>query len=235
MTNNIKLDRVIPWGRCWDEYSRMFGLTSSDLKLAILDCAGGPASFNAEMTQQGNKVISCDPVYQFTATEIEERVRSTYQTVLDGVRATANDFLWVDIKSPEHLGEVRLKAMQEFLADFPLGMQQGRYINAELPFLPFQDGEFDLALCSHFLFTYSHLLSTEFHLAAIAEMYRVAREVRVFPVMQSFSSEVSDRLLPTLKELENRGFFVEIKEVSYEFQKGGNKMLRVSRKNPAIN
>ena len=60
----LKLDKVILWGRCLDEYIGMFSLTSSDLKLAILDCAGGPASFNAEMTRQGRKVISCDPVYQ---------------------------------------------------------------------------------------------------------------------------------------------------------------------------
>ncbi|MGL5064214.1 MAG: SAM-dependent methyltransferase, partial [Microcoleus sp.] len=79
---SFKLDRVVPWGRCLDEYIRMFSLTSSDLKLTILDCAGGPASFNVEMTQQGNKVISCDPVYQFTAAEISDRIRATYQTVL---------------------------------------------------------------------------------------------------------------------------------------------------------
>jgi hypothetical protein len=208
----------------------MFDLTSSDLKLAILDCAGGPASFNAEMTQQGNKVIACDPVYQFTAEEIGDRIRATYHTILDGVKATANDLVWRDIKSPEHLGEVRMKAMQEFLADFTAGKQQGRYINAELPVLPFPDCQFDLALCSHFLFTYSHLLSEEFHRDAIAQMCRVAREVRVFPLLQSFSTEVSDFLSPILQELESKGFFVEIKEVAYEFQKGGNKMLRVSRK-----
>jgi hypothetical protein len=228
---SFKLDRVIPWGRCLDEYIKMFALTATEFKLAILDCAGGPASFNAEMTQQGNKVISCDPVYQFTAAEIGDRIQATYQTVLDGVKATLDDFVWTDIKSPEHLGEVRMGAMQKFLADFPLGIQERRYINAELPFLPFPDSQFDLVLCSHFLFTYSHLLSEEFHLNSILEMSRVAREVRIFPLLQSFSSEVSDRLSPTVKELEARGFFVEIKEVAYEFQKGGNKMLKISRKN----
>ena len=63
---SLKLDRVIPWGRCLDEYIGMFSLTSSDLKLAILDCAGGPASFNAEMNRQGQKVISCDRDYPCT-------------------------------------------------------------------------------------------------------------------------------------------------------------------------
>lgn len=229
----LKLDRVIPWGRCLDEYIGMFSLTSSDLKLAILDCAGGPASFNAEMTRQGKKVISCDPIYQFTAVEIGDRIQETYHTVIDTVKANVDGYLWTNFESPYQLGSVRMKAMQEFLEDFPSGLQQGRYMNAELPILPFENGQFDLALCSHFLFAYSHLLSEEFHLEAITEMCRVAKEVRVFPLLQSFSGEESEHLNPSVTELRKRSFHVEIQKVDYEFQKGGNKMLRVSKKSSA--
>ena len=229
----LKLEKVIPWGRCLDEYIGMFHLTSVDRKLAILDCAGGPASFNAEMTRQGNKVISCDPVYQFSAEEIARRIQETYQTVIDGVKANIDDFLWNNFESPHQLGEVRMKAMQEFLEDFPSGLQQGRYMTAELPILPFDNHQFDLALCSHFLFSYSHLLSEEFHLESLIEMCRVAKEVRVFPLLQSFSKQESELLNPVIAELKNRSFRVEIQEVSYEFQKGGNKMLRVSKKSSA--
>jgi ubiquinone/menaquinone biosynthesis C-methylase UbiE len=123
-----------------------------------------------------------------------------------------------------------MKAMQEFLEDFPSGLQQGRYMTAELPILPFENGQFDLALCSHFLFAYSHLLSEEFHRSAITEMCRVAKEVRVFPLLQSFSGEESHHLNPIVTELKKRSFCVEIQEAPYEFQKGGNKMLRVSKK-----
>jgi hypothetical protein len=126
-----------------------------------------------------------------------------------------------------------MKAMQEFLEDFPSGLQQGRYMNAELPVLPFENGQFDLALCSHFLFAYSHLLSEEFHLEAIIEMCRVANEVRVFPLLQGFSGEESEHLNPIVTELKKRSFRVEIQEAPYEFQKGGNKMLRVSKKSSA--
>ncbi|MEO6863393.1 MAG: class I SAM-dependent methyltransferase [Microcoleus sp.] len=227
---SLKLDKVIPWGRCLDEYIGMFSLTSSDLKRAILDCAAGPASFNAEMTRQGNKVISCDPVYQFTAVEIGDRIQETYQTVIDAVKANIDGYLWNSFESPYQLGEVRMAAMQEFLADFPSGLEQGRYMNAELPVLPFNNGQFDLALCSHFLFAYSHLLSEEFHVQAITEMCRVAKEVRVFPLLQSFSGEESDHLNPIITELKNRSFRVEVQEAPYEFQKGGNKMLRVRGK-----
>ena len=226
---SIKLETVIPWGRSLAEYIQMFNLTPNDLKLKILDCAGGPASFNAEMTQQGYPVISCDPVYQFSADEIAQRIQDTYQTVIEGVKATREDFIWKDIQSPEHLGEIRMTAMQKFLEDFPLGIEQKRYITAELPMLPFDDNSFDLVLCSHFLFTYSDLLSQDFHLASIQELCRVATEVRIFPLLNNFSREVSPLLPLVMQELAAQGYNLEIKQVPYEFQKGGNQLLRVWR------
>ena len=43
------------------------------------------------------------------------------------------------------------------------GRADGRYVEAELPTLPFADRSFDLALCSHLLFLYSVQLGEEFH------------------------------------------------------------------------
>jgi hypothetical protein len=43
----VMLDQVVPWGRSLSEYVRMFDLSPADLQSRILDCAGGPASFNA--------------------------------------------------------------------------------------------------------------------------------------------------------------------------------------------
>jgi hypothetical protein len=225
----LKLETVVPWGRSLDEYSRMFDLTPDELKLQILDCAGGPASFNAEMMQHGYNVISCDPIYQFSADEIAQRVQETYSTIVEGVKATREYFVWQDIQSPEHLGQIRLAAMQKFVEDLPLGIQQERYITGELPMLPFERDRFDLALCSHFLFTYSDLLSLEFHLASIEEMCRVAREVRIFPLLNNFSTDVSPLLPSVMQQLTQKGYELDIKQVSYEFQKGGNQLLRVWR------
>ncbi len=223
----FKLESVIPWGRSLEEYLRMFALTPDELHLKILDCAGGPASFNAEMTRQGYDVISCDPIYQFCADEIAQRIQEIYQTMIDGAKATRDYFVWQDIQSPEHLGQIRMAAMQQFLKDLPLGIQQGRYITAELPVLPFDTKQFDLAVCSHFLFTYSDLLSQDFHLASIQELCRVAVEVRIFPLLNNFSREVSPLLPLVMKELVAQGYNLEIKQVPYEFQKGGNQLLRV--------
>ncbi|YAF97023.1 MAG: SAM-dependent methyltransferase [Nodularia sp. CChRGM 3473] len=224
---SFNLENVIPWGRSMQEYIKMFNLTPEDLKLNILDCAGGPASFNAEMTRQGYKVTSCDPIYQFTADEIYTRIQDTYETVIQGVKANQKCYVWQDIQSPEMMGEIRMAAMRQFLADFPLGINQGRYVIDELPNLPFEINQFDLALCSHLLFTYSDQLSEEFHLASILEMCRVAKEVRIFPLLK-LSGELSPWLQPVITELQKRGYAVEIKQVPYEFQQNGNQILRVN-------
>ncbi|HLO49893.1 MAG TPA: SAM-dependent methyltransferase [Kamptonema sp.] len=222
----LKLETVIPWGRSLDEYIAMFHLTASDRHLAILDCAGGPASFNVEMTRQGNNVISCDPIYQFTADDIAKRIQECYQTVVNGTKANLNCYNWTDIESPEKLGEVRMTAMQQFLEDLPGGIEQHRYIIGELPSLPFTNRQFDLALCSHFLFTYADHLSAEFHLASILELCRVAQEVRIFPLLK-LSGETVPIIPLLLQELEARGYTALIAEVCYEFQKGGNQMLQI--------
>lgn len=229
MSSQFKLENIVPWGRSFTEYQAMFGLTSADLSGTILDCGGGPSSFNAEMTQRNHHVISCDPIYQFSASEIESRIQETYPVILQGLRDRRDRFVWQDIKNPEQLGEVRLAAMQQFLADFPTGKQQNRYQVAQLPQLPFEDAQFSLALCSHLLFTYSEQLSLDFHREAILEMLRVAKEVRVFPLVENFSGEISAYLQPLCQQIEAEGYKVTIKPVNYEFQKGGNQMLQLWR------
>lgn len=126
-----------------------------------------------------------------------------------------------------------MAAMREFQADLPRGLAQGRYRVAELPSLPFSDQKFDIALCSHFLFTYSHLLTVEFHFEAIRELCRVAREARVFPLVPNFQDARSSHVEVVIKMLCAEGYACEIRRVGYEFQKGGNEMLRASRLEPA--
>ena len=224
----LQLNNVIPWGRSLSEYIRMFDLTPDDLQQSILDCAGGPASFNIEMIQRGYQIISCDPIYQFSADDIYQRIQDPYTTVINGVKASSQDYVWDSIPSPETLGKIRMAAMEQFLADFTIGKQQGRYLTAELPKLPFNSGQFDLALCSHFLFTYSDHFSEDFHLQAILELCRIAQQVRIFPLLK-VSGEPSPFLQPIIQELETRGYITMIKTVNYEFQKNGNQMLQIQK------
>ncbi len=232
----MKLEDVVPWGRSKDEYTKMFGLTPRDLDANILDCAGGPSSFNAEMTREGYRVVSCDPVYRFSAGEISGRIEDVFGPIIDSVRANEKGFSWREMGSPEHLEEVRRSAMELFREDFPRGLSEGRYVEGGLPTLPFADGTFDLALCSHFLFTYSAQLSEEFHLASMLEMCRVAKETRVFALLASSvhavggEGKTSPHLEPVMYELKERGYEALVEKVPYEFQKGGDEMLRVRRR-----
>uniref|UniRef100_B8HPT1 SAM-dependent methyltransferase n=1 Tax=Cyanothece sp. (strain PCC 7425 / ATCC 29141) TaxID=395961 RepID=B8HPT1_CYAP4 len=223
----FQLENVVPWGRSLNDYQGMFNLTTTELGLNLLDCGGGPASFNAEMTAQGYRVTSCDPVYQFTAAQINNRIQATYQPIVDGVAAHPERFVWQHYQSPTQMAESRLAAMQQFLLDFPQGLQAGRYVVAELPHLPFAEAQFELALCSHLLFTYGNILSLEFHQQAVAELCRVARQVRIFPLVEQFSGQPSPHLPLVLQHLHQWGYETEIIAVAYEFQRGGNQMLQI--------
>jgi hypothetical protein len=225
----FQLDRVVPWGRSFDEYQRMFALTEDDLRRRILGCADGPASFNAELSRRGGDVISCDPLYRFEAREIEERIAATAEQVLSQTRQNADAFVWTGpIGSVEQLGDVRRAAMRAFLDDYDAGRAAGRYIDAELPRLPFGHSAFDLALCSHFLFLYSSQLGEAFHLDALHELSRVAADVRVYPLL-TLGGERSPFVDGCARALRDDGCVVSIEPVAYEFQRGATHMLRVVR------
>jgi hypothetical protein len=65
-----------------------------------------------------------------------------------------------------------------------------------------------------------------FHLAAIQELLRVAREVRIFPLL-TLDRKLSPHVEPIHRHLAGGGWKVEIAVVPYEFQRGGNRMLRI--------
>jgi SAM-dependent methyltransferase len=224
----MNLDEVIPWGRSFDEYRRMFALSEQDLTGRILGCGDGPASFNAEATAEGYSVISCDPIYDFSGEQIRQRVADCYDKVISEVRLHPDGFVWDYFTEPDHLGRARLAAMCHFLKDFERGKAEGRYVTASLPNLPFRDGQFDIALCSHLLFLYSDQLSFEFHLAAMKELLRVATEVRIFPLL-NLERKPSPHVEPVMAILADKGWTSERCRVPYEFQRGGNQMLRIER------
>lgn len=220
------LSSVVPWGRSLAEYAAMFSLSDADLAGRVLGCADGPASFQAEARERGAHVVSCDPLYRFSAAEIERRIGETYDTVMEQLRRNRDGFVWSRFASPEEVGEVRMRAMRRFLDDYPAGRAEGRYRDDALPALGFADGAFDLALCSHFLFLYSAQLDLDFHLAALRELARVAAEVRVYPLV-SLDGTPSPHLDPVRRELARLGLRADRVPVAYEFQRGATEMLVV--------
>jgi hypothetical protein len=225
----MQLQEVVPWGRSLDEYRRLFALSEADLKGRLLGCGDGPASFNAELAALGKtqRLVSVDPLYAFTGPEIACRVEQTYETIISNVKRNPERYVWTYFRDPDSLGAARLKAMNIFLNDYEAGRAEGRYLVGALPKLPFNDGEFDLCLCSHLLFLYSAQLPADFHLASMLEMLRVAQEVRVFPLLD-LDLQHSMHLDPVMAELRFANFDAEIVAVPYEFQKGGGQMLRVT-------
>src|SRR4051812_23442145 len=120
-------ETIVPWGRTFDEYRRMFALSVDDLKGRFLGCGDGPAAFNATLSRDGGRVVSCDPLYQFTVQQIRARIDVTYKNVIEQPRRDQHKFVWESIPSVDALGEIRMAAMTDFLADYEQGKAEGRY------------------------------------------------------------------------------------------------------------
>ena len=224
----IVYDDIKPWGRLLSEYVGMFALTEADLHKRILGCSDGPASFNAEMTAQGYNVISVDPLYALSAIQIEQRVQETWREILAQVRDNMEMFVWDTFKTPDALGEARLSAMRQFIADYETDNAEERYLEGSLPQLPFVDKQFELALCSNFLFLYDEHFTDEFHIEAVRELCRVAEEVRIFP-LHGLQNTLAKQVVPVEEALRADGWQVERVRVDYEFRHGSNRMLRLRR------
>ncbi|MDE0012452.1 MAG: class I SAM-dependent methyltransferase [Candidatus Poribacteria bacterium] len=217
---------IVPWGRSFDEYLDMFNLSEDDLARDIVGVGDGPASFNFRMNQRGTPIISVDPIYQFSEVELRQRIQETYDDVIAQARLNQDKFVWTKFSSVDELAKVRMQAMDEFCRDFESGKQQGRYINASLPNLPFPDGHFDLVLSAHLLFFYSANRDLAFHLDGIRELLRIGTEVRIFPIVD-VNSNPSPFLSPVIDELKKENIACSVKHVPYHFQKTGNEMLRL--------
>lgn len=224
----FSLDRVVPWGRSYEEYVRMFDLGPAELGGRILGCGDGPAAFQAELHRRGGRGVAVDPLYACSAAEIEQRIAEVRGEVMAQVRANLADFVWTTIASPEQLERRRLAAMAVFLADYEGGRRQGRYVAGVAQALPFAADAFDLALSSHFLLLYAEAVPLAQHRLAIAELLRVAPELRLFPLLE-LGGAPSRHLEPLLAELGAQGCGLEQRRVAYELQRGGDTMLRIVR------
>jgi len=224
----FQLKDIVPWGRSFEEYVAMFALSEDDLSKRILGCGDGPASFNCELSKRGGMVVSVDPLYAYDVDDISKRIEETFDDIMREARKNINEFVWRHIRSIDELGEVRMKAMRDFLSDYCQGKADGRYLPESIPSLSFPDNSFDLGVCSHLLFLYSDHLDLNFHIDSITELCRVCRETRIFPLLQ-FGAIPSPHVLPVSEHFRAQGYDVAQVPVPYEFQRGGNEMLRIIR------
>ena len=229
-SHRIQLDRVAFYGRTLDEYLRIFDLDLESWQgRTILDCPAGASSFVAEATMQGVRAVACDLLYGSDVMPLIDRGEADIQHVMERVAHVPLLFQWDFYSSLSALQDYRLTALRRFLGDYQRGFEEGRYINAKLPRLPFEDRHFDLVLSGHFLFTYSDRFDYPFHRAAVLELVRVsAQEVRIYPLQGPDAQpyQYMDKLLSDLRQM---GIGAEIRPVPFEFQRGSNRMLRVIR------
>ncbi len=216
--------------RSFEEYLAFFGLDPYALPRRILDVSAGASSFVAEASRRGVVALAVDPVYRdpdlLRGRALASRAAAHHTVTTDRAQFT---FDWYG--TPAAREAMRTQAMETFLTDHR--ERPERYVGAELPALPLANGSFELALCSHLLFTWADVLDEGWHLAALVELARVAREVRVFPlVMQG-----TDWLVPFLEPLRQRlaqefGITSKVMDVPYEFQRGAHQMLVLRRVSP---
>ena len=222
------LEEIVPWGRSSKEYVRMFSLTDADLEKKILGCGDGPASFNAAMRWQGKRVVSIDPLYQFSAEQIR---KSGGGSIPDNSRTTRCQPVFLHLDDNSLAARVGPYSHESDGTAFPrdLRARKGRRPDPSydrpsrrLPRRIRLGPVFPSAL--HIF----RQLSLDFHCRAVAEMCRVAREVRLFPLLDH-GGQPSPHVEPVCRLLKDDGFDVSIESVDYRFQRGGNQMMRVLR------
>lgn len=217
---------LLLWGHTLADYQQMFDLTDADLDKKIIDCGAGPASFNAEMHQLGKHVVSVDELYNLPYDMLQQSINKQFKQMQAGIAEHVDKFNWDRYKNLAELTAARQRGLDAFFTDFELGRQKGRYYPEELNKLSFADASFDIALSAHYLFTIKAELGMDYHLSAIREMARVAKEVRIFPLLDG-DGEITPLLGPILLALQEENYGVKIKEVPFTLHKNGNAMLHV--------
>jgi len=213
------MSNLVLWGHHIDEYQEMFDLTPAHFGGKLLEFGSGPSAFNAEMQQAEKRCVSCCPLFALDKATLTTKAMLVFADMADKVSNERDKYNFSQYGNFEGLLAKRRDGMAKFFADYPLGKKEKRYLPTQDISLPFADFSFDLALSSHYLFG-------EFHVKVIKELARVAKEVRIFPLIDR-DGQPSPFLGPVLLQLQLDNYGVEVRSVNYLLQPQGNAMLRV--------
>lgn len=224
----LTLDRIAFIGRTFDVYAKMFDLDEHVLRRGpILDCPAGASSFTSEALKNGYDATACDILYNLTLDEMREKAEKDIRYIYEKLDEVLHLYTWKYYKNKDGLVKNRETALRSFLQDFEKGFRKGRYIQGELPDLPFSDKSFSLVLSSHFLFLYGDMLSLEFHKASLRELVRVCSgEIRIYPLL-GLDAKPFPYLDEAVVSLQSEGVKVAFAEVPFEFQIGADKMMKI--------
>jgi hypothetical protein len=222
----VKERLLIPgWVYDLADYRQIFDLSEEDLGKRILDFPGGISSFNAQMHEAGHFVVSGDPHYQLEFPAMSDLAAERLAQNEQDLREHLDRLKFQDEAHLQVIFQNWLKNKDKFLGDYSSGLREHRYQEMHLPKLPFKDFHFELALCSDLLF-HAHARGGLSPQELMAELSRVALEVRIFPLLDE-KNKMPQSIGPLLLEYQKQDYGLEVREVPYEVKKGGNAMLRV--------
>ena len=213
--------------RSFAEYVAFFALDPDRLPRRVVDCSAGVSGFVAAAAERGCAAVAVDPAYREPVDRLAEIARAG---ALGGSALVADhrdrfSFEWYG--TPERQRALRAAALDACLAD--RRRRPDHYVAAALPRLPFADASFDLALCSHLLFTWANVFDAAWHEAAIREMARVAARCGCSRwCTRDPASRWSSSTRCATDWRRDAGLVTRVERVPYAFQLGGDQMLVVS-------
>lgn len=228
------MSQLVLWGHDINDYQEMFDLSLEQLSGRILEYSSGPSAFNVDRLNDLASVVSCDPLFSLDKATLSLKAGLIFEDMLEQVRQTTDTFHFDKYGDIEQLIAKRRSGMDKFFADYVLGKQQKRYVGIQQIGLPFSDFSFDLALSSHYLFSGIDNQDLSFHLQVIKELARIAKEVRLFPLIDCHG-QPSAFLGPVLLDLQQNNYGTEVRRIDYSLQPQGNAMLRVWAQECRIN
>lgn len=218
--------KLLLWGNHLDDYQSMFDLSAANLFGHILEYGCGPTAVNSQLTWSGHRIDSFDPLFNLDKEHIIPRVESIFETMVARLHSNQEHFDFSSFGGIDALIAQRRQGLNEFFADYEQGQEESRYQALVDYRIPRDDFYFDLALSANYLFADLDDQDVNFHLQVIKEMARVAKEVRIFPLVDR-NGQPSPFLGPVLLGLQEENYGIEIKKINYSLQSGANAMLRV--------
>lgn len=219
--------KLVSWGHHLDEYRDMFALSEDDLKTCrFLEYGASIGAVNAEAHERGVSLMTCDPLFMLEKSHLLFHVSSTFEEMVTGMAAEKAQFDFRYYGDFEALIATRRLGMATFFKDYEKGEILRRYLPVQDGLLPFSDFSFDFVLSAYRLFADANATTVEYHLRTIRALARVAKEVRLFPLVDS-DGQTSPLLGPVLLGLQQEQYGIEVREVAYQLQPKANAMLRV--------
>jgi len=222
----VIMRRLVLWGHHLDEYRDMFQLSEADLTKRFLEYGSGATAVNFELQDLASECISCDPWFHLNIAALKTEITANFDARLQQFKTEKQVFDLSRYGDLDTLLAYRREGIATFLADYDQGRLDKRYLPVVDTELPFGHFAFDFALSAHCLFADLDYQTVDYHVGVIKELARVAKDVRIFPLVDARGIP-SPLLGPVLLALQQANYGVEVRDVSYHLQPKGNAMLRV--------